>query len=60
MSVAMTNCGDAGWVTDRSGYRYDGVDPNSGERWPEMPAVFRELAREALTELRTLTDPFAG
>ena len=23
MSVAMTNCGDAGWVTDRSGYRYD-------------------------------------
>ena len=27
MSVAMTNCGDAGWVTDRSGYRYDGIDP---------------------------------
>ena len=26
MSVAMTNCGAAGWVTDRSGYRYDGVD----------------------------------
>ena len=21
MSVAMTNCGDAGWVTDRNGYR---------------------------------------
>ena len=30
MSVAMTNCGSAGWVTDRSGYRYDGVDPQSG------------------------------
>ncbi len=27
MSVAMTNCGNAGWVTDRSGYRYDGLDP---------------------------------
>ena len=30
MSVAMTNCGNAGWVTDRTGYRYDGVDPESG------------------------------
>ena len=30
MSVAMTNCGSAGWVTDRSGYRYDGIDPESG------------------------------
>ena len=31
MSVAMTNCGDAGWVTDRSGYRYDGADPEFGK-----------------------------
>ena len=30
MSVGMTNCGTAGWVTDHSGYRYDGIDPNSG------------------------------
>jgi len=50
MSVAMTNCGDAGWVTDRTGYRYDGVDPNSGEKWPAMPAVLRELAAEAAAE----------
>jgi alkylated DNA repair protein (DNA oxidative demethylase) len=50
MSVAMTNCGDAGWVTDRTGYRYDGVDPNSGEKWPAMPLVFRELAGEAAAE----------
>ena len=50
MSVAMTNCGDAGWVTDRTGYRYDGTDPKSGEKWPAMPDVFRELAREAATE----------
>ena len=27
MSVAMTNCGPLGWVTDRTGYRYDGNDP---------------------------------
>jgi DNA oxidative demethylase len=50
MSVAMTNCGGAGWVTDRSGYRYDGVDPESGKPWPAMPPVFFELARQAATE----------
>ena len=47
MSVAMTNCGAAGWVTDRSGYRYDALDPLSGACWPVMPPVFRELAVEA-------------
>jgi alkylated DNA repair protein (DNA oxidative demethylase) len=47
MSVAMTNCGNAGWVTDRSGYRYDGVDPESGKPWPAMPPAFRELALQA-------------
>lgn len=47
MSVAMTNCGAAGWVTDRSGYRYDPIDPESGERWPEIPSVFADLATRA-------------
>jgi DNA oxidative demethylase len=50
MSVAMTNCGTAGWVTDHSGYRYDGVDPESGKAWPAMPETFRELARRAAEE----------
>lgn len=50
MSVAMTNCGNAGWVTDRSGYRYDGADPKSGKPWPAMPPVFRELAESAAGE----------
>jgi len=50
MSVAMTNCGDAGWVTDRTGYRYDDVDPNSGAKWPAIPSVFRKLAGEAAAE----------
>ena len=50
MSVAMTNCGNAGWVTDHSGYRYDGTDPNSGNPWPAMPPVFRELAGQAAIE----------
>jgi DNA oxidative demethylase len=44
MSVAMTNCGTAGWVTDRRGYRYDRRDPESGELWPPLPATFASLA----------------
>jgi alkylated DNA repair protein (DNA oxidative demethylase) len=47
MSVAMTNCGSVGWVTDRTGYRYDSSDPDSGAPWPAMPDVFLALARDA-------------
>jgi alkylated DNA repair protein (DNA oxidative demethylase) len=47
MSVALTNCGSLGWVTDQTGYRYDATDPESGKRWPEMPASFLELAGAA-------------
>jgi alkylated DNA repair protein (DNA oxidative demethylase) len=47
MSVAMTNCGLAGWVTDLSGYRYTGQDPVSGDPWPPMPAIFLSLATRA-------------
>jgi alkylated DNA repair protein (DNA oxidative demethylase) len=47
MSVAMTNCGAAGWVTDRSGYRYTAEDPSTGRPWPPMPDAFSTLAREA-------------
>jgi len=47
MSVAMTNCGPLGWVSDRSGYRYSPQDPLTGRNWPEMPAQFRELALDA-------------
>jgi alkylated DNA repair protein (DNA oxidative demethylase) len=47
MSVGMTNCGSLGWVTDRTGYRYDAVDPESGKKWPPMPQSFLELAASA-------------
>jgi len=47
MSVAMTSCGRAGWVTDRTGYRYDMRDPESGKPWPAMPGAFLALARGA-------------
>ena len=50
MSVAMTNCGSLGWVTDKSGYRYDATDPLSGLPWPRMPEPFRRLARTAAAE----------
>nr|WP_283818045.1 DNA oxidative demethylase AlkB [Bradyrhizobium jicamae] len=50
MSVAMTNCGRVGWVSDPSGYRYDAVDPESGQPWPEMPPVLRQLAADAAAE----------
>jgi DNA oxidative demethylase len=47
MSVAMTNCGSYGWVTDRTGYRYDPNDPETGTPWPAMSPSFRALAGEA-------------
>ena len=50
MSVAMTNCGAAGWVTDRTGYRYDPVDPETRLPWPPMPDCFLALATAAATQ----------
>lgn len=47
MSAAMTNCGNLGWVTDERGYRYDPVDPQTGNHWPPMPAVCTTLAIKA-------------
>lgn len=50
MSVAMGNCGALGWVSDRSGYRYDAKDPLSGKPWPAMPVCFADLALRAAAE----------
>jgi alkylated DNA repair protein (DNA oxidative demethylase) len=50
MSVAMTNCGALGWVTDRTGYRYDEIDPETGFQWPAMPPEFLRLATNAAHE----------
>jgi alkylated DNA repair protein (DNA oxidative demethylase) len=47
MSVAMTNCGLAGWVSDAQGYRYDAVDPITGLVWPQIPSSFQVLAADA-------------
>src|SRR3989442_5743379 len=50
MSVAMTNCGRVGWVSDRTGYRYDPEDPQSGTPWPAMPQAFLDVASRAAAE----------
>jgi len=50
MSVAMTNCGRVGWVSDRSGYRYARLDPDAGLPWPAMPGAFLETATKAAAE----------
>jgi alkylated DNA repair protein (DNA oxidative demethylase) len=50
MSVAMTNCGRIGWVTDRTGYRYDASDPEAAKPWPAMPPSFRDLAARAAVQ----------
>jgi len=47
MSVAMTNCGRVGWVSDRRGYRYAATRPGTQQPWPDMPGVLRELAESA-------------
>jgi alkylated DNA repair protein (DNA oxidative demethylase) len=47
MSVAMTNCGSLGWVSDRRGYRYAACDPLNGQSWPAIPPAFLTLARAA-------------
>ena len=50
MSVAMTNCGRVGWVSDRTGYRYDVLDPDTGLPWPPMPEAFLDIAARAAAE----------
>ncbi len=52
MSVAMSNCGQYGWVTDRHGYRYQSLDPLSERDWPPMPAPLLTLAERAAQAAR--------
>jgi alkylated DNA repair protein (DNA oxidative demethylase) len=55
MSVAMTNCGSYGWVSDRKGYRYSALDPVSQTPWPAMPASFLDLSRHAAAKAGFVT-----
>jgi alkylated DNA repair protein (DNA oxidative demethylase) len=44
-SAAMTNCGEAGWWSDRKGYRYERRRPGTDDPWPAMPEIFRKTVR---------------
>lgn len=50
MRIAMTNCGQVGWVNIRNGYGYAAVDPLTGDPWPPMPGIFTHLAAQAAAE----------
>ncbi len=44
MHVRMSNCGALGWVTDKErGYRYQATHPETGQPWPAMPDMLRDL-----------------
>lgn len=47
MAVAMSNCGELGWISDERGYRYGPLDPESGQPWPAMDPSLRALAGRA-------------
>jgi len=49
MSVAMSNCGQVGWISDRNGYRYDAIDPDTGRPWPDLPEILIDMASRAAT-----------
>lgn len=43
MSVRMTNLGKLGWVSDKTGYRYQPHHPETARPWPAIPAKLLEL-----------------
>ena len=45
MSVAMTNLGALGWMSDRNGYRYQTSHPVTGAPWPAIPASLLDIWR---------------
>jgi DNA oxidative demethylase len=45
-SVAMTNCGPLGWVSDKGGYRYQAAHPHTGRPWPPIPRLLIALWNE--------------
>ncbi len=48
MSVRMTSAGDLGWVTDRSGYRYQDEHPKGGH-WPDIPDLILDVWRDLVS-----------
>jgi len=53
-SVEETNFGPLGWVSDKSGYRYQPQHPVTGKPWPQMPealtALWDEIAASEMAQ----------
>lgn len=49
LNISMTNCGDRGWISEPTGYRYAQHDPTSAKPWPQMPSRFQKLAHDCAT-----------
>jgi len=49
-SAAITNCGEAGWWSDRRGYRYETTNPTTGVPWPKMPRGFLDAVALAVRD----------
>ncbi|MGB0494861.1 MAG: alpha-ketoglutarate-dependent dioxygenase AlkB [Kangiellaceae bacterium] len=46
-NIPFTNCGEFGWTSDLSGYRYSRINPITKQSWPLMPKTFFTLAQDA-------------
>lgn len=46
-NIPFTNCGEYGWTSDKSGYRYSKINPHTNSAWPEMPSQFETFASSA-------------
>lgn len=42
-TVRMSNCGELGWISDQSGYRYTREHPETGKPWPPLPDALLAL-----------------
>ena len=49
-SVAQTNFGTLGWVSDRTGYRYQEQHPETCRPWPPIPPILLRLWHAALPD----------
>jgi len=48
--IEMTNAGEWGWLSDRTGYRYARHHPLTGRAWPPLPPLLLTSMRCALAE----------
>jgi alkylated DNA repair protein (DNA oxidative demethylase) len=54
-SVEESNFGPLGWVSDRTGYRYQATHPATGRPWPDLPSSLSALWADIASQF--LPDP---